>query len=224
MRNAPTAFHTRNQWMRPGGPVSAPLAERHRDAQSLFYAVAHAHEGTIAVRRERYRPIAELVRPGERVVDIGCGDGTFLELVREQGAEGVGIDVDPEKVAAVRSKGLEAYCGRAQEIDWNWGPVDFISMLHIVEHIPSDELLRILYHACKSLSERGRLFILTPNISHPTVQVNFWLDITHVRPFPELILGTMMEALGLTYHQSGTMTQDLETWCYGFSQIGDAVQ
>lgn len=198
-----------------------PARPPYRDATDLFYRIAHAHEGTPEERRARYAPIAELVRPGDRVVDIGCGDGTFLELVRERGAEGIGIDVDPEKVERVREKGFAAHCGRAQELDW--GEADFVSMLHIVEHIPSGEAVSILDRVWRSLSETGRLFLLTPNIAHPTVQTNFWLDVTHVRPYPRLLLDTLMEQMGFPYSESGTMTLDLESWCYGFKRRADGV-
>lgn len=194
-----------------------------KDTDDLFYRIAHAHEGTLEERRARYAPIAELVRPGERVVDIGCGDGIFLDLIRERGAEGIGIDVDPEKVERVRAKGFQAFCGRAQELDWAWGDTDFVSMLHIVEHIPSPEVIAILARAAQSLSARGRLFMLTPNISHPTVQTNFWLDVTHVRPYPQLLLDTIVAQLGFPFSQSGSMTMDLETWCYGYRRAEDGV-
>lgn len=190
----------------------------------LFFRVAHAHEGPAEARRERYRPIAALVRPGERVVDIGCGDGTFLELVRERGATGIGIDLDPEKVELVRAKGFEAHCARAQELDWGWGPVDFVSMIHIVEHLPSREALAILRRAHESLSERGRIFLVTPNIAHRIVQVNFWLDVTHVRPYPALLLDTILAELGFPLSQGGEMARGLESWAFGFRRPEEAVR
>ncbi|MFP5328674.1 MAG: class I SAM-dependent methyltransferase [Alphaproteobacteria bacterium] len=47
-------------------------------------------------------------KPGERILDIGCGDGTLTRRIAERGAEVVGIDSSPEMVAAARAKGLDA--------------------------------------------------------------------------------------------------------------------
>lgn len=185
------------------------------DPNDLFLRIAHAYESKDADRRRRYAHIAELVRPGETVVDIGCGDGLFLELVRERGARGIGIDLDEAKVAIARSKGIEAHVGLAQQIDWNWGDVDMVTMLHLIEHLPPREALDILAKARDSLSATGRIFLLTPNITLPVVQSSFWLDITHIRPYPEMLLQAIMDGLGFETITSGTAVHDCETWVLG---------
>lgn len=201
----------------PQRPYGAHASAGYRDLADLRFQIAHAFEGVQHVRREHYAPLAGLVCRGERVVDIGCGDGTFLELVRARGADGVGIDLDPATVAACRAKGLDVHCGRAQEMAWDWGPVDFVSMLHIIEHIQPAEALEILERACRALSPDGRLFVVTPNFANPFVaHTNFWLDITHVRPYPEPLLNSFVAALGFPYFQSGVMGNGMDTWCYAF--------
>ena len=208
---------------RPGADASSRLRPEYSSLKELYHRVAHGFEGSYDHRKALYRHVADLIQPGERVVDIGCGDGLFLELVRERGAHGVGIDMDPEKIDVLRSKGLEGHCGRAQDLDWSWGPTDFISMLHIVEHIPPAELFEILHHACGCLSDRGRLFMLTPNIALPQVQINFWLDITHVRPYPEPLLHNVARTLGFPHVQSGSMFHEMDAWAYGFQHVEDAI-
>ena len=47
-------------------------------------------------------------RPGERVLDLGCGDGRLTAKLAETGAAVVGVDASPEQVAAARAAGLEA--------------------------------------------------------------------------------------------------------------------
>lgn len=196
---------------------------QHRDPARIFRRVAHAHEGTAEERRQRYEPIAALVRPGELVVDIGCGEGIFLELVRERGATGVGIELDPVKAEIAGAKGFEIHQGYAQALDWPWDRVDFVSMIHIVEHLPPEDAIAVLVRAYDALSEAGRMFLLTPNIANPVVQTNFWLDVTHVRPYPALLLQTIIDELGCPHHQAGEMTNDLETWCYAFRDTRDRV-
>lgn len=205
--------------------AAAPRADgslRHRSLTELHFQIAHSFEGSESVRRIHYSPIAALVRPGQTVVDIGCGDGLFLELVRERGGRGVGLELDPDKVAVCMEKGLEVHQCRAQDFDWAQGPIDFVSLLHIVEHIPPTEVLEIFDRAYRSLSEDGRMFVLTPNFMNPYVaNMNFWLDVTHVRPYPELLLNKTLSVLGFPGVQSGTMGNDMDTWCYGFANPVD---
>jgi len=47
-------------------------------------------------------------KPGERILDIGCGEGTLTERIADRGASVVGIDNSPEMIAAAQAKGLDA--------------------------------------------------------------------------------------------------------------------
>jgi trans-aconitate methyltransferase len=56
------------------------------------------------------RPVVDLLapRPGERVLDLGCGDGRLTQSLVEAGCIVVAIDSSPEQVAAARARGLDA--------------------------------------------------------------------------------------------------------------------
>ncbi len=55
-------------------------------------------------------PVLELLapRPGERVLDLGCGDGALTEKIAARGANVVGVDASPAMIAAARRRGLDA--------------------------------------------------------------------------------------------------------------------
>lgn len=56
-------------------------------------------------------PVVELLapQPGERILDLGCGDGTLAKRVAERGCEVVGVDSSTAMIAAARSLGVTAY-------------------------------------------------------------------------------------------------------------------
>lgn len=53
---------------------------------------------------------------GARVLDVGCGDGAFLEWARAAGWDAFGVDFDPAAVASARSRGLEVHCGTLETV------------------------------------------------------------------------------------------------------------
>jgi methionine biosynthesis protein MetW len=66
--------------------------------------------------------IAEMITPGARVLDVGCGDGALLQLLGERcGADGRGIEVEREKVNACVAQGLSVIQGDA-DIDLDHYP------------------------------------------------------------------------------------------------------
>ena len=57
-------------------------------------------------------------RPGERILDVGCGEGTLTRKIIERGATVLGIDNSPEMIAAARSKGVDALLLPAEDIQF----------------------------------------------------------------------------------------------------------
>lgn len=57
--------------------------------------------------RPDLKVVAELVAPGSRVLDLGCGDGELLlHLARTRGCRGIGVDVDPDQVVTAIGRGV----------------------------------------------------------------------------------------------------------------------
>lgn len=66
-------------------------------------------------------PVVELLNPqaGERILDLGCGDGELTLKLMECGCQVVGIDSSPSMIAAAKAKGVEACLMDAAEIEFN---------------------------------------------------------------------------------------------------------
>ena len=160
---------------------------------------------------ERFRGSEDYVRGKQRfylpffagrsdVLDLGCGRGEFLELMREAGVPARGIELSPELAEVCRAKGLKAECGDALDClpalaDESLGGV---FCAHVVEHLPPERLPGLIRAVSAKLRRDGVLAIETPNPECLAVfATHFYLDPTHVRPVPPGLLAFYLEESGL---------------------------
>ncbi len=174
-----------------------------KDVQELYHRIAHKFEGEEDAIRQLREYWVPYFLPGDKVLDIGCGNGLLMEMLNQVGVETVGIDFDKEKVVQGRAKGLNIEEKRAEDfLAGKEEMYDGIFMGHIIEHLAPKDLLNLFIQCVKSLKNNGKIIILTPNIAHPPVVENFWLDLTHVRPYPKRLIESILETFGLTIKES----------------------
>jgi methionine biosynthesis protein MetW len=114
--------------------------------------------------QSRYMAIANELRPGSSVLDIGCGDGTNLEyLIRRLDLQGVGIDISHEAVSMAMQKGLAAFVQDITDPDWQVTETyDYIIVSEVLEHVPCPEqVIQRIQHKF----ERA-LLVTIPNIAY----------------------------------------------------------
>lgn len=101
-----------------------------------------------------------LPRGSGRILDVGCGNAAFLLRARDSGWEVVGIEPDPDAVAAARQNGIEAIHTTIMEFEANQ-EFDHVTLSHVLEHLydPSESLSRIIGW----LKPRGRIWLALPN-------------------------------------------------------------
>ena len=148
--------------------------------------------GPEALVRDRQRPYVELLDGREPVLDAGCGRGEFIELLREEGLEARGVDLDPGMVARCRAKGLdeveEADLLETLE-DAADGSLGAIFCAQVLEHLGPAEIRRFLSLAASRLRPGGMLIAETVNPHAARALKTFWVDPTHRQPlFPETLL------------------------------------
>ena len=97
---------------------------------------------------------------GARLLDFGCGDGSFIKIAREAGWDCTGVDFDPAAVKAASKQGLNVTQGDSSTI-LELGKFDCITMSHVIEHVHSPGAL--LNNCYQALDSGGRLWISTPN-------------------------------------------------------------
>lgn len=89
-------------------------------------------------------------KPGERILDIGCGEGTLTKKIVERGATVLGIDNSPEMVAAARAKGVDALLLAAEDMQFfaEFDAAFSNATLHWVLH--KQQAARAIFRALKA--------------------------------------------------------------------------
>lgn len=180
-------------------------------SHNILSRIAHAFEGSPADVRTIQERFINYFKGKETILDLGCGQGVFLELLREYGCQAEGVDFDPEIVALAQAKGLKVHCNDILSfLEHNHNKYDGIYAANIIEHFNGNDAVKIMQGCARALKPNGVLIFLTANFRHPLMREEvFWLDITHVRPYPVPLLVKMMEAIGLKIIDTGACPEGL---------------
>jgi 2-polyprenyl-3-methyl-5-hydroxy-6-metoxy-1,4-benzoquinol methylase len=151
----------------------------------------------------------QLPWPGAgRLLDFGCGGGSFLKTMADRGWEVTGLDASESAVQHVRDRlGLSALVGTLPHSDLRPGSFDVVTMWHSLEHVHRP--LTLLREAYRLLVPGGKLIVATPNIrSLPYCAFGtswFGLDLPrHLTHFAPETLREMLDTAGF---RSGPVRQ-----------------
>src|SRR5207244_4884653 len=101
---------------RPGGAAPTVAAQPAAAAVPDYFAYEARMRGSTAEVRARQRLYVEDFAGAAPVLDVGCGRGEFLGLLREAGVEARGVDADADMVAYARGEGLDV--GQAEALPY----------------------------------------------------------------------------------------------------------
>ncbi len=101
-------------------------------------------------------------RSGQRLLDVGCGNGDFLARASEAGWDVVGIDPDPQAVAVARQHKLDVRVGLIELFEGMSDCFDAITLSHVLEHLHEPQL--VMQAVNRLLKPGGVIYIDTPNI------------------------------------------------------------
>ena len=165
----------------------------------------------IKARLRVYLPILERANVTQDLLDIGCGRGEWLELLRESGKQGRGIDHNRVFIERCQRIGLDvmqrdaiAYLSELPDASLNG-----ITSFHLVEHLPFKLLMQLLDQMARVLRPGSPLILETPNPENFMVGSHtFYADPTHRNPIPSGTLSFLLESRGLT----GIEVMHLRPW------------
>jgi 2-polyprenyl-3-methyl-5-hydroxy-6-metoxy-1,4-benzoquinol methylase len=163
----------------------------------------HHFRGSTAELRDRYQDLASRFKGHEPVLELGFGRGEFLELLRENGVDARGVEVDAGLVATARGRGLD--------VDLAEGGVEYLAtvpaaslgglaMIQVIEHLSPQQVLDVVHLAAEKLRPGGLFVVETVNpMSLNTYARAFWVDPDHVRPVHPAFLEFLCKEAGFEF-------------------------
>ena len=179
--------------------VSNPVTQRfYREFEDKYRGSREDIKGKLKTYLDFVLPVAQL-STDSTAVDLGCGRGEWLELLREHDITAVGVDQNKEMLEACFEIGLNVIQGDALAYlrGLSDSSVLVVSGFHIAEHLPFDVLQELYAQAHRVLVPLGLLILETPNPENLVVGASsFYMDPTHERPIPPQLLTFLAQHTG----------------------------
>ena len=228
---------------RVNGPESRSIGGTDRGLDELFVAFTDEFRGSRDDVKEclrRYLPLLATANIKDRILDLGCGRGEWLELINEAGLEATGVESNHAMFERTRTLGLDLVNADALTHlrSLRDESLNAVTAFHFVEHLPFATLVELIDETLRVLRPGGLLIVETPNPKNLVVGgCNFHSDPTHHKPlFPETLAfilsqrgftNTLVEytnpAPGSPFTDDNDMSRALDSWFYSardFAVIG----
>jgi SAM-dependent methyltransferase len=139
----------------PVGPEGDPAALRGLPS----YVWRYGQDRRLALI-DRYAPLA-----GPRILDVGCGIGTYVEKLRQFSDQVYGIDIEVERVLEGGRRLPNLLVAAAESPPFTPGSFDVILLHEVLEHVQDDR--QVVREAHRLLTPGGRMVIFAPNRLYP---------------------------------------------------------
>jgi 2-polyprenyl-3-methyl-5-hydroxy-6-metoxy-1,4-benzoquinol methylase len=181
----------------PQNKVASPV-----EMDSFFTALGDQFRGSPELIKDRLRVYSPVIRAAALTgpsLDLGCGRGEWLELMREAEIESIGVEQNRLLAAACRAKNLHvieadfaAFLEQSPPEHWR-----IVTGFHVIEHLGWPAWYDCLREIHRALSPGGMLILETPNPTNLVTAANFfYLDPTHRHPIPDALLAFAATSLG----------------------------
>jgi O-antigen chain-terminating methyltransferase len=173
-----------------------------------FDAVSRAHamrfRGSFEEVKERvgvYVPELKSIAELGPVLDVGCGGGELLSVLKENDIDAYGIEILDSAVEECVAAGLDARVDDALHhlASVPKGSLGAVTAIHVVEHLGMNTLIEMIDLALLALKPGGMIIFETPNPGNVMVGADsFYIDPTHDHPIPSALLEFLVSIRGFT--------------------------
>lgn len=118
-----------------------------------------------------------------RLLDVGCGDGEALDILRLLGWQTIGVELDGKAVESARALGLDVRLGNLHDVGFAAQTFDVVTSSHVIEHV--HDPLAFLIEQRRVLTPGGCLIAVTPNAEGPMHRKweKYWFNLDPPRHF-----------------------------------------
>jgi len=160
-----------------------------------------------------YLPFVRMINIDEShpVLDIGCGRGEWLSLLRDNGIPSLGVEMNENFVASCKKAGLQVEAMDLFEYFKSFPDKRFslITGFHVIEHFSPEKQVELLEILFDRMVPDGILLLETPNPENSTVGAcNFYIDPTHRKPLPPPLLEFFALQAGFTVSRIVRLNRD----------------
>jgi SAM-dependent methyltransferase len=170
-------------------------------ADSVYTAFENRFRGSREEVRRRQADYVELLRGHAPVVDLGCGRGELLELLRAAGTPARGVEGSASAAQECRAKGLDVAHGDLVEFLQRQpaGATGAVFAAQVAEHLEPRQLVALLAAAHRALAKDGLLVLETVNVASAFAWFDVFIrDLSHERPLHPETLRFMAAAAGFS--------------------------
>lgn len=144
--------------------------------------------------------------PAGPVLELACGRGEFLDLLRDAGIPARGVDLDEGMVERATSRGHEVALGDAVSHLEGVEPGSLAGVFcaHFLEHLQPEDVIRVYTAAARALRPGGSFVAVVPSAASLSVLGHdYWRDPTHIRFYDPMLLAFFAGQAGLTTIEAG---------------------
>lgn len=199
---------------------------------NFYTAFESQYRGSRELIKKRqlvYLPFLEFLKKDKaeiHAIDLGCGRGEWLELLKENEINATGVDLDEDMLEICKNMGFQALKLDALEAikKYDDQSLDLITGFHIAEHLPFPILLEITQEAYRVLKPGGLFILETPNPENIQVAtVSFYIDPTHKNPIPIQLLSFVYKYSGFDEIKNFRINADYQLDKLGLISLRDVL-
>ena len=157
---------------------------------------------TVRQRQLEYLPfISDTVSDKHPLIDLGCGRGEWLAILRENHIPASGIDSNIACVSECKENGLSVSLGDLLDALRQLPDASFgaITLFQVLEHLPFEKVVEVLRESRRALIPGGVFIGEVPNSETLRVGAStFWIDPTHQRPIFPAVLAFLAKTVGFS--------------------------
>ena len=166
----------------------------------IYYLFENVFYDSESVRQKQqlYLPFLNAAKLSDRpFLDLGCGRGEFLGLLKSEGIASVGVEINRIEVELLEKEG---YCVHHKDLfdflETDRSSWSGVSMIHVIEHLETNKVIDLFDALYERIEEGGCVVIETINPHCPISFASFFMDHTHVKPYAPEVIAFHLQRVG----------------------------